>query len=101
MKIPNKIKVAGKIYTVIVPYAFTERRDIQGQADHNLCIIRVSDSSPDGAYSRETVEETFFHELLHAVDRAYNNGDLDEKVLSQLSEGLYQALNDSEMFSED
>lgn len=35
------------------------------------------------------------HEILHAVDKNYNNGSLSEKALSRLSQGLYQVLKDN------
>ena len=102
MKIPKRLKVGGKVYTVLFPHTFTERSDVAGLTCPGTLIIRVSGvvSATGEKKSREAIEETFLHELLHAVDHAYNAGALDEPTIVRLSEGLYQVLKDNGLLAE-
>ena len=77
MKIPKKIKVAGHYYKVI-----------------RICKYYNSKR----ARAKSEVEETLLHEILHVVDKNYNNNSLTEKAINRLSNGLYQVLKDNFKF---
>jgi hypothetical protein len=97
LKIPNKLKVGGINYKVIKNYEFIET-ELGGQALHTEALIRLSQKGyNNGTYTKEKQEEVFMHELLHCVDRIYNNGKLEEDVVDRLSQGLYQVLKDNKM----
>ena len=98
MKIPKSVTVGGKTYKVLFPYVFTERTDICGQADHVALEIRLSSLGANGdELARENIEEVFMHEVVHCVDKVYNNNALNEETTDRLGQGLYQALRDSGM----
>lgn len=101
MLIPARLKVGGHVYEVATGHAFTERSDLCGQADHTTHHIRIARLTPSGEpRPRTSVEETFFHEMLHCVDEVYNSHELDEKMLTRLSEGLYAVLSDNGIFKD-
>ena len=98
MIIPNKLKVGGVNYKIIKNYKFRERSDLNGQADHTLLEIRVSDKDSSGnKIPLAKREEIFMHEVLHCIDATYNDNKLDEQVVSRFSHGLYQTLNDNKL----
>lgn len=95
-QLPKSVKVGGHTYRVLFPYGFRERTDLAGQTDHQLLEMRIAEVDSSGnVRAPTTVEETFIHELLHAVDRVYNGHSLSEEQVMRLSEGLYQTLKDS------
>ena len=70
MKIPKKIKVAGLVYDVRTGYRFDQDTSLCGQCDHQNQEIRLSSrTSSNDKRKSDSVQETFIHELLHAVDR--------------------------------
>ncbi len=44
------------------------------------------------------MEETFLHEIIHVVNHVYCCGVLGEAEVRQMSIGLYQVLQDNELF---
>ena len=98
MRIPKRIKVGGHVYLVTTGHRFREDASLVGQSRHEEGIILVSTHSATGATrERSQVEETFIHELLHAVDSIYNARGLNEDTVMRLSEGLYQVLADNQL----
>lgn len=98
MIIPKKIKVSGITYDVKKDYKFHQANSLAGQCDHQGQEIRITGLTADGNQrKRDSVEETLIHEVLHAVDRNYNNTQLSEPQVTRLSTGLYQVLNDNKM----
>lgn len=101
MRIPSHLKVGGKVYEVLFPYAFAERNDLQGQSDHGTNKIRITAMTPGNEpRPRSNIEETFIHEILHCVDLVFNANALDEATILRLSEGLYQVLSDNGLLAE-
>jgi len=98
MKIPKEIKVGGHIYKVICPYHFKDRTDRVGACDSLKNEIVIGDDNGNGEKrNKNTIEQTFFHEMLHAIDKVYNADKLEEEVVERLSEGLYQVLKDNDL----
>lgn len=96
MKLPKKLKVGGHIYKIIFPFKFTERVDLVGQHDSQTLEIRVNDKDSGGRDIADSrIKEVFWHEILHAIDVAYNGDKIEEDTVRRLSEGLYQVLNDN------
>lgn len=99
MKIPKKIKIAGHWYSVIFPYIFTESNTLYGLCDNTSHKIMLSEKRDGIQRARSHIEETFLHELIHAVDYNYNtsstDGGLTEFQIEKLGVGLYQVLADA------
>ena len=89
MEIPESIKVGGHTYQVIVRLGVWREAGNHGESLHNLQEIRL-----EKLQSPEMLESAFIHEILHCVDRVYNNHNLAEETVDALAEGLYQVLSD-------
>lgn len=93
MEIPKQIQVGGKTYSIITGYKFQERSDRIGHCDNVQQKIVISDVDGNGNMAHiERVEETFIHEIIHAIDCIYNAGKLDDDTVCRLSEGFTQVL---------
>lgn len=104
MKIPSTLKIGGHQYKVIFPYVFTERFDRTGDCDYSKNIIRIADSLGNEKRSDSVIITTFIHEILHAVDHVTGQdmftGDIGEKMVDGLAEGIYQVLIDNPELNE-
>ena len=89
MRIPASIKVGGHTYKVIVKLGLWREAGNHGESLHNLQEIRL-----ETLQHSEMLGAAFIHEILHCIDRVYNNHNLTEDVVDAIAEGLYQVLND-------
>lgn len=96
VKLPDKVKIGGHWYKVLFPYKFVERIDINGLTDHDTVEIKISEGDGISQKLAESkIMETFFHEIIHAIDYIYNANSLDEPTVKRLAQGLYQFLTDN------
>ena len=101
MKIPKKIKVAGHVFDVLMPYIFKERSDIFGRVDFATNKIMITNINSQGNLCAEShTEQIFLHELVHALDRLYCSNRLGvecdkEHLVDDLAQGLLQLLTDN------
>jgi hypothetical protein len=96
MKIPNKIKVAGHQYKIIIDDKGLSKKGIVGEYSCNSKEIKLCKHfQSKRAMAKSEVEATLIHEIIHAIDIHYNNHSLSEKETSRLGEGLYQVLTDN------
>jgi len=93
MKIPKKLKICGLDYTVELRKDFQIKEGLSGQHQATQCKIILQNND----YNKQVIEQTFFHELLHAIDDNYNNSGLDENQVNALSNGIYQVLKDNNL----
>jgi len=101
LDLPSIVKIGGHEYKLLVPYAFKERSDLNGQCDNNYLELRISTSEFNGDRADSTVKVTILHELIHAVD--FTSGlnvlcggsDERERIVEMLSHGLYQVFKDN------
>ena len=99
MKIPKKLKVAGHYYKVIFDDRGLSKKHLVGRSNNDFKEIRLCKYyKSKRARAKSEIEETFVHEILHTVDRHYNNDALSEKAIGRLSQGLYQVLKDNFKF---
>lgn len=99
MKIPKVVKVAGHSYSVRYPYNCRGFK-WAAEADHDLDRIRLASTNSKGRRKcRAEIEETFLHEIVHAVNCRYlpRRSQLCEHQVSQMSQGLYQVLRDNRL----
>jgi len=99
MKIPDKIKVAGHYYKVIWDDKGLVKKGLVGNCNNDFKEIRICKYYKNTrARAKSEIEETFMHEIIHAVDKHYNSNSLSEKAIDRLSNGLYQVLKDNFKF---
>ena len=96
MKIPDKVRIAGHDYKVRWDDKGLVKESLIGDISNDFKEIRLCRYYKDErARAQSELEETFLHEILHGIDRHYNNDSLDEKEIGRLSNGLYQVLSDN------
>ena len=98
MKIPDKLKVAGHVYKVVWDNGRLSESGFVGETDHNQDIIYLCKCYPKKERAKSEIEETFLHEILHAIDVNYNNHALSEEETTRLATGLHQVLKDNFKF---
>lgn len=97
MEMPKKIRISGVDYIVEltdVPICL-EHKECYGCVDYDSGRIRISTS---GEISDAHRCITVLHEMLHAIlaDRDVSTeDDGEEKIVDQLSRGLYQVIRDN------
>lgn len=91
MKIPNKLKIGGHVYTI----EFVKKEDLKGLADEMDCGMTLVGENRiliDGGQKKSQQEETLFHELLHAL-----NGTMNHDFLASLAQQLHQVFSDNKL----
>ena len=76
MKIPKQFKFAGITFTVEIVDDIHNEDDSYdyGQFDSNTNIIKIARTIYGDEVSEQTMLNTYFHELAHAINYYYNNG---------------------------
>lgn len=98
MKIPDKIKVGGFWYKItksvqVADNSQTFASTLNGKQEINV--------SPE--YPQQKQEQTFLHEILHAIWFVYGlkeagfKHEQEEHIVDALSNGLYQVLKDNNL----
>ena len=90
MKIPESIKVGGHTYRVLFRDDLWLEEGNVGQARHNTRQIIEIDPKLDP----EQIGCTLWHEIIHTINRIYNNNQLGERDIDAVAEGLFQVLSD-------
>ena len=90
MKIPEKIKIGGKTYTVEI----TSKMDlginnVSAEILYGDLIIRVSPQAT------AKMEADFIHEMVHAIYFGLGYRDHDEKRVDELANALHSVIVDS------
>lgn len=86
IKVPATLQVVGKVYKCLFDHKLRDA-GCNGRTDWDAYEIMLNPVT-----SQQQKEETYFHEILHAVDRHCNYNSLDDKAIDALSEGLYQSI---------
>jgi len=93
MKLPKKIRVGKRLYTVNQVKKITD--GIMGEVDYNRKQIDIAThSSMSGRrFKREEVMDTFWHELTHAILEDMNHPyESNEKFVFAFSSRLCKAI---------
>ena len=94
MKLPKKIRVGKRLYTVNQMKQL-DTKGIMGEVDYELRRIDVAThSSLSGRrFKREDVMDTFWHELTHAILKDMNHPyEANEKFVANFSSRLNKAI---------
>ncbi len=91
MKIPKKVKICGLNYTIRFNDSLHIKEGLQGTLRENQLEIILQNKD----YNFQKVEQTFWHEIFHAIDLNYCNNELTEKQVDNIANGLYQVLKDN------
>ncbi len=90
MKIPKKIKIGGKTYTVEI----TSKMDlginnVSAEILYNDLIIRICPQA------KAKMEADFIHEVVHAIYFGLGYRDHDEKRVDELANALHSVVVDN------
>jgi len=90
VKLPNKIKIAGVMVTIKYEDKLLENHGKYGQSrfTEGEIVLQKRDMADD--YKGQVL----CHELLHFLDRMYNNYSLEEGEVDALATGLHALLVD-------
>jgi len=94
MKIPKKVKIGGKTYTVSMKKAAKDAHELyilenRAEVWYKEQKILIYDDM-----NTETKEEVLLHEIIHAINDNMYLG-LDEETTQRLATGFYQVLKDN------
>lgn len=95
MKIPEKIKIGGKVYTVEITNKMNLGiNNVSAEIVYDDLVIRVSQQN------QSKMEADFLHELVHGILYHLGYRDHDEKNVDELAHCLYMVIQDNpEMFA--
>ena len=90
MKIPETLKVGGMTYIVnITDNVSYGSANVAGEIDYRQGRIMIC------PLSRERMERTFFHEMLHAILDHLGYAEHDEQQLDALANALHMVFTDN------
>jgi len=92
MKIPQKINILGRIYTVILCDPADQGNDNLGTHWLRYTKIYINDQQDEQAR-----ESCLIHEIIHAINGILDIG-LKEAQTRRLEAGLYQVLKENKLF---
>ena len=98
MRIPKKIKIAGKTVNIVKDRVRATKRGVNGTSfyDHNEILL---DHPNRSIVSSECIEQTFIHEVIHFINAVLSKGSTEcdaEEYVNPLSEMLYQVFEQLE-----
>lgn len=90
MKIPNKIKIGGKVYGVEI----TDRLNLgsvnySGEISYTELAIRICPNA------QAKMEADFLHEMFHGIMDFLGYNEHDEKKIDELANALYMVIQDN------
>lgn len=90
MILPTTVKVGGVNYTVEEQEHLIQKEDIWGKVDYFSTEIQV-----DASLSIDRKEQTFIHELTHAIFLEAGYKEQEEDMINRVSIVLHQVLKDN------
>ncbi len=84
MRIPNKLKIGGRIFDVREVVGLVDNGNFK-ESGHNTILL-------DAELNQESRELAFFHEVLHSL-----NNQLDDRDVEWMAQGIYQVLKDNNL----
>ncbi|HOT31249.1 MAG TPA: hypothetical protein PLQ61_06765 [Bacteroidales bacterium] len=99
MNIPEKVKIGCKDYEIEIvdKLLYLEGKTACGVINRNSCKIELSTAE---AMSEDSMNLTFFHEVLHGLEDFFDI-DLTEEQIEKFAKGLYLFIKENpEVFKE-
>ena len=90
MKLPDKVKIGGKIYSVEETDKLELGCDYNGEILYQNLIINIRP-----ALAQQVKEVTFVHELLHGIYNHLGYHKQDEKKIDELANALHAVIIDN------
>ena len=98
MKIPDKVKIGGIIYSIKLISGKVENdlheRNYIGRIDHEQCTITV-----DKDINEQRMVNSLLHEIAHGIEYLYQI-EISEKDIDRFANGFYQVLKDNNLLKD-
>ena len=90
--IPEKFRLDGEIYNVIIDNDYCNEDEVYGEADFSQRIITICNRYNGKVLKKSLKEKTFFHELVHQILHSMNKDTLkyDEDFVELFAQRLYE-----------
>lgn len=90
--IPEKFRLDGEIYNVIIDDDYCNGDEVYGEADFSQRLITICSRYNGKALKKSLKEKTFFHELVHQILHSMNKDALkyDEDFVELFAQRLYE-----------
>lgn len=89
MKMPEKIKIGGKVYDVEITENISLGDHYAAEINYTDLKIRIRPGN------RQYMEANFWHEAVHGILAHLGYYDHDEKKVEELAEALYMVFKDN------
>jgi len=97
MLIPKTVRICGLNYKVTMSENLYLDQGIVGSHNQNTLEILLQNHTMD----KQKIVQTFFHEIMHAIDSHYLDNKLTEEQVCQIGNGIYQVLADNNLLRGD
>ena len=90
--IPEKFRLLGEPYTVVVDDEYCNDDGVYGEADFTLRLITICGRYNGKVLKKSLKEKTFFHELVHQILHSMDKEELkyDEDFVEDFAQRLYE-----------
>lgn len=95
MKPYKEIKCVGHTFKMLYPCNSITKKGLVGEITYSTNTMRIAEKVDGHKRTRTEIEASIMHEIVHMVDRYYNNDCLTEKQVVILAQGFYQVLKDN------
>ena len=97
MRIPKIVRISGHNYKVIWDDERLSEEEVLGDINNDFKEIALCKyyKGSKRARAKSDIEQAFWHEIFHGIDRHFNNDSLSEKVIDRLTNGWCQVLSDN------
>lgn len=93
MDIPNEIDLMGQTIKIVYDDQLVFNHDVSGQALYRQNIIKIQPSSDAFPRTRDQIETTYLHEIIHWILHIMQEEkDDDEKFVQTFALLLHQAM---------
>lgn len=93
MIFPNSFEIFGQTFTVVLKKNLIKKHGALGRCNSEKGWIQIQDPEYTDV-SREVLEQTFFHELMHAILDSIGQEELsaNENLVDLMGSCMYQAI---------
>jgi len=97
MRIPKIVRISGHNYKVIWDDERLSKEELLGDINNDFKEIALCKyyKGSKRARAKSDIEQALIHEIMHSINRHFNNDSLSEKVIDRLTNGWYQVLSDN------
>ncbi len=97
MAIPKKVNICGLVYDIVHEEILAVKHGCVGMHFPETLQIKLQTQS----VSPQKIEQTFVHEIIHAISNILLNDKLDEETVNTLANGLYCVFKDNNFLNRD